>query len=143
MPSGFYKDPNHYKAADSLAGVRVVTDKPDGIFIIGTDDGLNWFALAGFAPDGAASKTILVDFSPKGGPMELKGTLGEDGGITWPDGNTWTVISDLDVTKFVKSDAKAAMDKSKIFKAGGLFRAGDGGFLAACEFSGQEECVII
>jgi len=32
---------------------------------------------------------IEVDFSPKGGPETFGGTLVEDGGIAWADGNVW------------------------------------------------------
>jgi len=33
---------------------------------------------------------ILVDFTPKGGPKDLKGVF--DGtGIEWPDGNKWSL----------------------------------------------------
>lgn len=34
--------------------------------------------------------SILVDFTPKGGPPNLKGTFQKDG-ITWPDGNKWSL----------------------------------------------------
>lgn len=35
--------------------------------------------------------TILVDFQAReGGPKNVKGTLNQDGSISWPDGNTWT-----------------------------------------------------
>ena len=33
---------------------------------------------------------ILIDFSPKGGPKNLLGKLTEEGGILFPDGNTWS-----------------------------------------------------
>lgn len=33
---------------------------------------------------------ILVDFSPKGGPKDLKG-LWDGDGIRWPDGNKWSL----------------------------------------------------
>jgi hypothetical protein len=34
---------------------------------------------------------ILVDFSPKGGPVDILGVYDQrDNGIHWPDGNTWT-----------------------------------------------------
>jgi len=34
---------------------------------------------------------LLVDFSPKGGPSDVKGEW-KDGGIVFPDGNKWTKI---------------------------------------------------
>ena len=38
--------------------------------------------------------TVVVDFSPKGGPKDLTGEYsapaGEKAGITWADGNRWT-----------------------------------------------------
>ena len=33
---------------------------------------------------------ILIDFSPKGGPKNLLGKLTPEGGILFPDGNTWS-----------------------------------------------------
>lgn len=40
--------------------------------------------------------SILVDFSPKGGPKDLKGKF--DGtGIQWPDGNKWSFIPDKEL----------------------------------------------
>jgi len=33
---------------------------------------------------------IVVDFSPKGGPKDLKGVF-DRMGIQWPDGNKWTL----------------------------------------------------
>ena len=35
---------------------------------------------------------ILIDFSPKGGPKNLLGKLTPEGGILFPDGNTWSKL---------------------------------------------------
>ena len=36
------------------------------------------------------NKDIYVDFSPKGGPKDLKGVF-DGSGIKWPDGNKWSL----------------------------------------------------
>ena len=49
-------------------------------------------ARAGFElPALVYGDRITVDFSPKGGPSGLTGTLVADG-IKWPDGNKWPKI---------------------------------------------------
>jgi hypothetical protein len=37
-----------------------------------------------------SGKNIYVDFSPKGGPRNLKGVW-DGNGIKWPDGNKWNM----------------------------------------------------
>lgn len=36
---------------------------------------------------------IIIDFSPKGGPKDVKATFVIGKGITFPDGNVWSRIS--------------------------------------------------
>ena len=88
---GFYKDPNHYKEG-SLAGTRMISDQfgdaasDDKITLIGSDDGTAFWTLNGTWKD-RTNGSILVDFSPKGGPSDLSATYScsEDDGckITW------------------------------------------------------------
>lgn len=89
---GSYIDPKHQNCQ------RVITTVAKGkVAVAGTDGN------PGCPPDGSgkawklqgtvADSSILVDFSPKGGPADLKGTFVNDGtsggGIQWPDGNIW------------------------------------------------------
>jgi len=90
--TGSYADPNHPNCQ------RVIqVSSADGVVVSGTDgtpgcpadgSGRAW-KLSGKVED----NTILVDFSPKGGPPGLKGVWDatEPAGIKWPDGNKWTL----------------------------------------------------
>lgn len=90
---GSYVDPKHPNCQ------RVITTVSKGqVDVSGTDGN------PGCPPDGSgkawklqgtvSGTSILVDFSPKGGPSNLKGTFlndgTSDGGIQWPDGNIWS-----------------------------------------------------
>jgi len=89
--SGSYSDPKHPNCQ------RVVEVKGSEAFLKGTDGN------PGCPPDGSGKAwkltgkvdgdTILVDFTPKGGPPGLKGEWdgSSPAGIKWPDGNKWTV----------------------------------------------------
>lgn len=90
---GLYTDPRHHNGErGSLAGTRMLSDAEGGaVRVVGTDDGAAWWALTG-AADGEGGLT--VDFSPKGGPADLKGAV-SDGKITWPDGNAWSRLTAL------------------------------------------------
>merc|ERR1711871_1522795 len=55
--------------------------------VVGSDDGASFWELRGEVEDG----TIIVDFSPKGGPSSLQGRV-TSSGITWPDGNKWSRV---------------------------------------------------
>lgn len=88
---GFYEDPNHIKR-HSWAGTRMISDaegstEGDGLTLIGSDDGASFWMLKGKYTSKADGK-ITVDFSPKGGPSGLSGTV-SDGAIKWSDGNEW------------------------------------------------------
>ena len=99
---GFYTDPNHYKGRESFAGTRMVSDEigdaaSDTLTLVGSDDGVAFWTLAGAWTDQATGK-LTVDFSPKGGPADLQGTYGCDESscgegnckITWQDGSAWS-----------------------------------------------------
>lgn len=89
--SGSYADPNH---PNCLREVQVVS--PSNADVTGTD------GTPGCPPDGSGRKwaltgkidgdTILIDFSPKGGPKNLKGVWEPSpvAGIRFPDGNLWS-----------------------------------------------------
>ncbi len=86
--TGEYADPNHPNCKRSI----VVIDNGDAK-VSGTDGD------PGCPPDGSgkawsldalvSDDTIIVDFSPKGGPSNLSGKKTSEG-ILWEDGNTWT-----------------------------------------------------
>mmetsp|Transcript_25401 Transcript_25401/g.28484 ORF Transcript_25401/g.28484 Transcript_25401/m.28484 type:complete len:163 (-) Transcript_25401:185-673(-) len=86
-----YTDPTHPNCK------RIVVVKKDGVAAIsGTDgkpgcpedgDGEVWRSVGEVL---AGTNNLVVDFSDKGGPAELKGVWDGDG-IQWPDGNKWTV----------------------------------------------------
>jgi hypothetical protein len=89
--SGSYADPFH---PNCKRDVQVVsTSKAD---VTGTD------GTPGCPPDGSGRKwaltgiidgdTILIDFTPKGGPKDLKGVWEPSPvpGIRFPDGNLWS-----------------------------------------------------
>jgi len=89
--SGSYGDPNH---PNCLREVQVVS--PSLADVTGTD------GTPGCPPDGSGRKwsltgkiegdSILIDFSPKGGPKNLKGVWEPSPvpGIRFPDGNLWS-----------------------------------------------------
>ena len=91
--NGSFNDPNHTNCQ------RVISAKGAEASIKGTDgvpgpgcpvdgSGKAWTLTGKISGD-----NILVDFSPKGGPPDLKGTWEDTApaGIRWPDGNKWTL----------------------------------------------------
>jgi hypothetical protein len=84
-----YSDPKHPNCK------RIVVVKPDNSVALSGADG-----TPACPEDGSGTiwrlvgevdgEKLLVDFTPKGGPPNLKGTWDGDG-IKWPDGNKWTV----------------------------------------------------
>jgi hypothetical protein len=92
--AGSYTDPFH----PNCQRVILKDDKaaaPTTLTIRGTDgnpgcpadgSGTPWTLTGQVGGDGAS---ILVDFTPKGGPPNLKGTW-DGSGIMWPDRNKWT-----------------------------------------------------
>jgi hypothetical protein len=86
--SGSYADPNHpnckriIEVVDDTVATLTGTDGNPGCPPDGSGD--PW-TLTGIVEGG---NSIFVDFTPKGGPKDLKGVF--DGtGIEWPDGNKW------------------------------------------------------
>jgi aflatoxin B1 aldehyde reductase len=83
--NGFYSDANHPD------GFRKLTVNGDSTITIegndngGAASGVEW-TLTGSV--GEEANTILIDFSPKGGPKDLIGKF-DGSGIVFPDGNRW------------------------------------------------------
>lgn len=93
--AGSYSDPNHPNCQRLIAA----KDGSASEFTLTGTDG-----NPGCSPDGVGDKTfrlvgkvddesnVYVDFSPKGGPKDLKGLFDADKrAIRWPDGNVWTM----------------------------------------------------
>ena len=88
--TGKYGDPKHPNCKR-----EIVVSSSNQARVSGTD------GTPGCPPDGSGKPwtlsgtvdgpTILVDFSPKGGPANLKGVYdtSDPEGIQWPDGNKW------------------------------------------------------
>jgi len=80
--AGKWSDPGHpgCKRKIQLAGNKA--------FITGADeDGKPWKAVG--IVDGM---DVVIDFSSKGGPTDLKATYVVGKGIAFPDGNVWTAL---------------------------------------------------
>jgi len=92
--SGRYSDPKHPNCKREI----VVVEAGRTVKVKGTDGN------PGCPPDGSGKAwelvgkingdSILVDFSPKGGPSNLQGIYDDSTSpesIKWPDGNSWTM----------------------------------------------------
>ncbi|KAL7565786.1 hypothetical protein ACA910_015567 [Epithemia clementina (nom. ined.)] len=93
--TGKYADPKHpnckreivVNKGSSLAKLTGTDGSPG----CPTDGSGKLWTLSGTV----SGSTILVDFSPKGGPANLKGvydTSSSPEGVQWPDGNKWSKI---------------------------------------------------
>lgn len=99
---GFFTDPNHYKEG-TLAGTRMISsmNKEGQIAMIGTDDGIEFWKLAGQFNGTCGS--FDIDFSPKLGKKErfdIAATY-ENDLLKFPDGNGWEKKQKPD--KFLKA----------------------------------------
>lgn len=88
--TGSYLDPDQPYCG------RVITSKGRNALSVSVTDG-----NPGCPPDGSGKKwtlmgkvrgsNLVVDFTPKGGPRNVKGIYNENGrSIKWDDGNIWT-----------------------------------------------------
>lgn len=89
--TGSYADPNHpnCKREISVSGASAKVSGTDGNPGCPASGAGKPWSLVGEVNE----KTILVDFTPKGGPKNLKGAW-EDSpikGIRWPDNNLWAL----------------------------------------------------
>mmetsp|Transcript_12869 Transcript_12869/g.14090 ORF Transcript_12869/g.14090 Transcript_12869/m.14090 type:complete len:277 (-) Transcript_12869:97-927(-) len=83
---GVFSDPKHPK------GYRVIVAKGSAATMSLSDGGANskLFNLPVKVNKGKDGTTLTIDFSPKGGPKNIIGTLASDGSsISFPDGNKW------------------------------------------------------
>lgn len=81
---GIYTDPNH------PSGYRVVRKVKGGNIIITLQDDPNGEVIE-LEGKLNGNGSILIDFSPKGGPNNLATTV-KDAKLEFPDGNAWTKL---------------------------------------------------
>mmetsp|Transcript_7605 Transcript_7605/g.9377 ORF Transcript_7605/g.9377 Transcript_7605/m.9377 type:complete len:160 (+) Transcript_7605:69-548(+) len=88
--TGSYSDPKHPGCARLVFvdGNTALVSGIDGSPGCESGEGRPWKLTGSISGD-----NIFVDFSPKGGPKDLKGIWEAKGnaGIRWPDGNKWTL----------------------------------------------------
>jgi hypothetical protein len=93
--TGSYIDPNHPNCQRIISPAKA---SKSAVVLTGTDGN------PGCPPDGSGTtwqlmgevkgSNIFVDFTPKGGPKDLKGVYDATGrAIVWPDGNSWKLKS--------------------------------------------------
>lgn len=91
--TGSYADPNHtncLREVQMVSGNMATLSGTDGDPGCPADgSGEKWSLIGKVDED-----SIFVDFSPKGGPKDLKGVWEPEPvpGIRWPDGNLWSTI---------------------------------------------------
>ena len=89
---GVYTDANHPD------GFRKLTINDDNsVTIEGNDAGTGSVEWTLTGKLGAEKGSILIDFSPKGGPKDLLGTF-DGSGIVFPDGNRWPQVDEATAT---------------------------------------------
>ena len=86
--AGHFADPNHPGCPRSISANATAAT------VSGEDeDKQPWTVRASVASNTTAGlATILVDFSPKGGPEALEG-LWSGASITWADGSSWELLT--------------------------------------------------
>ena len=60
----------------------------DVVQVVGSDDGVNFWTLSGMVKS-EMTRSLYVDFKPKGGPFNFNGTYADDGDIVWQDESRW------------------------------------------------------
>ena len=70
----------------------MISDDGNDVFaLVGSDDGQTFWSLRGTWTSRAKGE-IQIDFSPKGGPAHLAGTV-QSNGIRWSEGNFWSKLT--------------------------------------------------
>jgi len=91
--TGHFADPNHPGCPRSIianATAAAVSGKDE--------EGPPWTVGASVSSGTGRAPTILVDFSPKGGPSALNGTW-TGASIAWEDGNSWQLLAHGETTR--------------------------------------------
>lgn len=79
---GTYSDPAHSGAQ------RKIVQQGGAVIITGADeDGVAWKVKGK-----VTGSTLLIDFTPKGGPADVEAKFATGVGITFPDGNVWKKV---------------------------------------------------
>jgi len=81
---GVYSDPMHPK------GYRVIRKEGSAYIVVLNDSGRAGKDVT-VPVKSSSTSNIIIDFSSKGGPGNLKGTV-KEGLISFPDGNIWTKL---------------------------------------------------
>ena len=90
--SGHFADPNHPGCPRSIIANATAAA------VSGKDaEGPPWTVRASVSSGPGRPPTILVDFSPKGGPKALNGTW-TGASIAWEDGNAWRLLAHGETT---------------------------------------------
>lgn len=90
--SGKYSDPQHPGC------LRKISKSGEFLFVSGADEDGKKFNLNGKYSEDKGVRSVLIDFSPKGGPKDVVASLGFGPGglgdivLKFPDGNTWSKI---------------------------------------------------
>jgi hypothetical protein len=90
---GEFSDPKHPGCLRSISGDGAVLEVQGTDGTPGCMNGEKqkpWSLTGEVVKVPSKAPEILIDFSPKGGPKNLLGKLTEEGGILFPDGNTWS-----------------------------------------------------
>lgn len=98
---GSYEDRNHLIGMHGAPRAVILSRNTNAGRAIGRDgeDGVIWEVQVKIEKQlhniGHVGDEISIDFSPKGGPQHLKGTVTENG-ISFADGNTWIKLNLLE-----------------------------------------------
>jgi hypothetical protein len=104
--AGHFADPNHPGCP------RSISTNATAAAVSGEDeDGRPWTVRASIASNTSGLATILVDFSPKGGPRALEGTW-TGASIAWADGNAWQLLTHTTATHCAEYQAPPAVYRS-------------------------------
>lgn len=90
---GEFSDPKHPGCLRSISGDGAVLDVKGTDGTPGCTNGelqKPWSLKGEVVKIPSKDPELLIDFSPKGGPKNLLGKLTSEGGILFPDGNTWS-----------------------------------------------------
>ena len=87
--AGVYTDKNSFTANGTFAGTRMLSDNNGDIFVIGTNDGINYWTLRGRYIDGSSTRFMVKETENMYGRY---GTF-RDGKIYWDNGDQWRKVT--------------------------------------------------
>jgi len=86
---GVYSDPKHPK------GYRVILSSGSKMQLQDDPAGKTFSIPIKVKNDKKAGTLLTIDFSPKGGPKNIVGTVEKKGKISFPDGNVWSKMTGI------------------------------------------------